>query len=65
MRRIKIKAMTIGLAVASLLVGSALALTGDEVLQRSEEAMRPGQDMTAEERMTVTAPDGSEEVMET
>lgn len=59
-----IKTGTIGLALALLLVSSALALSGNEVLQKVQEAMRPGQDMTATERMTITAPDGSREVLE-
>lgn len=50
--------LTLGLA------GSLLAISGDQVLQRMEEAMRPGEDMMATERMTVIPSDGSEEVME-
>ncbi|MFQ6090437.1 MAG: outer membrane lipoprotein-sorting protein, partial [Candidatus Bipolaricaulia bacterium] len=54
----------IGTLLALGLAGSLLAISGDQVLQRMEEAMRPGEDMMATERMTVIPSDGSEEVME-
>ncbi len=60
----RIKAVTLGLAMALLLAGSALALSGDEVLQKSQEAMRPGQDITVTERMTITDADGQTDALE-
>ncbi len=60
----RIRAVTVAQAVALLLVASALALTGNELLQKAQEAMRPGEDMTSKDRMTVTSADGQTDVME-
>lgn len=64
MKRARARAVFLGLTTALLLAVGVWALTGDEVLEKSQEAMRPGQDATITERMTITQPDGQTDVLE-
>jgi len=64
MKRSRTRTVIAGLAMTLLLAVGTWAITGDEVLQKSQEAMRPGQDVTITERMTITRPDGQTDVLE-
>lgn len=59
-----LRTIAVGLTAALLLVGSALAITGDEVFVKSQAAMKPGEDETFTERMTITSADGQADVLE-